>query len=74
MIHGGDRLVEIVVNGQSAASPRVPADGTTYAVKFDVPIDQSSWVVLRHFPELHTNPVIVRVGGTGGVRPRERAF
>jgi hypothetical protein len=28
-----------------------------------VKIDQSSWVALRHFPQLHTNAVPVIVGG-----------
>ena len=30
---------------------------------FDVPFERSSWVALRQFPPLHTNPVDVRVGG-----------
>lgn len=60
---GDTRLVELVVNGQVAAAKRVPADGKVHAVSFDLPIDKSSWVALRQFPQLHTNPVNVLVGG-----------
>jgi hypothetical protein len=41
----------------------VPADGREHAVEFSVPIQRSSWIALRQFPQLHTNPVIVLVGG-----------
>ncbi|HEX8041135.1 MAG TPA: CehA/McbA family metallohydrolase [Chryseosolibacter sp.] len=57
----GVRLVEVVVNGAVVASAEVPADGTQHAVRFDVPVSRSSWVALRQFPELHTNPVNVLV-------------
>jgi hypothetical protein len=59
----GLRLVEIVVNGRVAARREVPADGREHDVQFQVPLDGSSWVALRQFPELHTNPVYVLVGG-----------
>lgn len=58
-IEGGERLVEIVVNGRPVASRSVPADGTIHKLTFAVPINQSSWIALRHFPQLHTNPVTV---------------
>jgi hypothetical protein len=58
---GGERLVEIVVNGQVAASQKVPADGLLHELQFQIPIERSSWVALRQFPQLHTNPVIVQV-------------
>jgi hypothetical protein len=61
MLRGGVRLVEIVVNGLPVASREVPADGKLHDLAFEVPIEQSSWVALRHFPELHTNPVNVLV-------------
>jgi hypothetical protein len=32
-------------------------------LEFSIPVDKSSWVALRHFPSLHTNPVNVIVGG-----------
>jgi hypothetical protein len=57
------RLVELVVNGRVAASREVPADGREHAVEFSVAIERSSWVALRQFPQLHTNPVYVLVGG-----------
>ncbi len=63
MIRGGTRLVELVVNGRPVASQEVPADGKIHDLKFDVPIERSSWVALRHFPQMHTNPVNVLVGG-----------
>lgn len=59
---GGKRLVEIVVNGEVAATREVEADGKAHELSFDVKIDQSSWVALRQFPQLHTNPVSVIVG------------
>lgn len=59
----GRRLVEVVVNGRVAASREVPADGRLHAVEFSVPVERSSWVALRQFPQLHTNPVTVLVEG-----------
>jgi hypothetical protein len=63
LIPGGERLVEIVVNGKPVASRSVPADGREHDLEFGVPIDRSSWIALRHFPQLHTNPVDVLVAG-----------
>jgi hypothetical protein len=57
------RLVEIVVNGRPVASREVPADGREHAVEFAVPVERSSWIALRQFPQLHTNPVYVLVAG-----------
>jgi hypothetical protein len=59
----GQRLVEVVVNGRVAASREVPADGREHAVEFSVPVERSSWIALRQFPQLHTNPVNVLIGG-----------
>ena len=58
---GGERLVEIIVNGKPAASQRVPADRKIHSLQFRVPIDRSSWIALRQFPQLHTNPVNILV-------------
>ena len=63
VVHGGDRLVEIVVNGEVAASEKVPADGELHDLTFEIPIQTSSWIALRQFPQLHTNPVDVIVAG-----------
>jgi hypothetical protein len=56
------RLVELIVNGQVAAKKEVPADDRPHDIAFKVPIERSSWVALRHFPQMHTNPVEVLVG------------
>lgn len=60
-VDGGKRKVEIVVNGKAVASVDVPADGEPHEIEFPVFIGQSSWVALRHFPQLHTNPVNVLI-------------
>jgi hypothetical protein len=60
---GGKRLVEVVVNGKVAASREVPADDRVHELSFPIAIEQSSWVALRHFPQMHTNPVNVIVAG-----------
>jgi hypothetical protein len=59
----GRRLVEVVVNGRAVASREVPADGREHAVEVSVPVERSSWIALRQFPQLHTNPVTVLVNG-----------
>jgi hypothetical protein len=60
---GKVRKVELIVNGRVAATKEVPADDQEHDIEFSVPIEKSSWVALRHFPSLHTNPVNVIVGG-----------
>ena len=60
---GGVQRVEIVVNGRAIASDDVPADGKLHALHFEVEVGKSSWVALRSFPQLHTNPVNVLVAG-----------
>ncbi|PYV37965.1 MAG: hypothetical protein DMG06_26770, partial [Acidobacteria bacterium] len=57
------RLVELVINGQPVASKKVPADDQVHELEFSVRIDRSSWVAVRHFPQMHTNPVNVIIGG-----------
>ena len=63
VMRGGDRLVEVVINGVAKASAKVPADGKIHDLQFPIEIDRSSWVALRQFPQLHTNPVDVLVAG-----------
>ena len=63
MQRGGERLIEIVFNGRSVASRKIPADGQMHDVSFEVTVNQSGWVALRQFPQLHTNPVNVIVAG-----------
>jgi hypothetical protein len=60
---GKTRKVELIVNGTVAASKEVPADDKPHDISFDVTIERSSWVALRHFPQMHTNPVNVIVDG-----------
>jgi hypothetical protein len=58
---GGNRLVEIVMNGVPVASNSVPADGRVHTLRWRLPVSRSSWVALRQFPQLHANPVDVLV-------------
>jgi hypothetical protein len=60
---GPTRTVELIVNGQVVAKKDVPADDQEHEISFDVPVAKSSWVALRHFPQMHTNAVPVLVGG-----------
>jgi hypothetical protein len=60
---GKTRKVELVINGVAAASQDVPADDKEHDLTFTAKIEKSSWVALRHFPQMHTNPVNVLVGG-----------
>lgn len=60
---GGERLVEIVVNGEAVVAERVTADGNSHRLTFEIDVRESSWIALRQFPQLHTNPVNVLIGG-----------
>jgi hypothetical protein len=69
----GARMVDVVVNGRVVASREVPADGREHTLEFNVPIERSSWVAVRQFPQLHTNPVNVLVAGKPIRASRESA-
>lgn len=69
---GGMRKVELIVNGKVTASTNVPADDKIHEVSFSAPIERSSWVALRHFPQMHTNPVNVLVAGRP-IRPSRQS-
>jgi hypothetical protein len=58
---GGSRQVELVMNGQPVESKQVAADGQEHQLEFTVTIDRSSWIALRCFPQLHSNPIEVIV-------------
>jgi len=60
---GDTRKVELIVNGAVVATKDIAADDKSHDVTFDVNIDKSSWVALRQFPQMHTNPVNVLVAG-----------
>ena len=70
----GRRLVEVVVNGRVKASREVPADGQEHPLEFTVAVDRSSWIAVRQFPQLHTNPVNVIVAGKPIRASRESAL
>jgi len=60
---GGKRKVELIVNGLPVAAREVIADDQVHEVAFTADIARSSWVAVRQFPQLHTNPVNVIVEG-----------
>lgn len=53
--------VELIVNGQSIQTKKIPADGSLQNLSFDVDLKQSSWIALRVLPSCHTNPVFVEI-------------
>ncbi|MHB1079431.1 MAG: CehA/McbA family metallohydrolase [Prosthecobacter sp.] len=58
---GGKRKVELIVNGLPVAVREVPADDQVHEITFSTDIPRSSWVAVRQFPQMHTNPVNVIV-------------
>jgi hypothetical protein len=60
-VKGGEREVEIIFNGQPVASQVIPADGHVHRIERTITVDKSGWVAVRHFPQLHSNPVNVIV-------------
>lgn len=54
--------VELIVNGYPAERREITADGSVQSLSFDVDLPISSWVAVRIFPTVHTNPVYVLVG------------
>jgi hypothetical protein len=54
--------VEAIINAYPVAQQEIVADGSLKEVSLDVPIERSSWVALRLYPNAHTNPVFVVVG------------
>jgi len=55
--------VELIVNGRAAARKNIVADGTPREIKFDAPIERSSWLAVRILGSSHSNPVFVIVDG-----------
>jgi hypothetical protein len=70
---GKTRKVELIVNGRAVAEREVPADDRQHALTFEMPAERSCWVALRSFPQMHTNPVTVLVGGKPVRASRESA-
>jgi hypothetical protein len=56
-----DVNVEVVVNGNAVARQRMVADGSVRSLRFEVPIQESSWIALRILGAAHTNPIFVHV-------------
>jgi hypothetical protein len=54
--------VEVIVNGHPVARQEIVADGSVQPLSFDVDVPHSSWIAVRIFPSVHTNPVFVEVG------------
>jgi hypothetical protein len=54
--------VEVIVNGEPAARAEIIADGSTQPMNFEIDLAHSSWIAVRIFPSVHTNPVFVEVG------------
>lgn len=57
------RRVELVMNGNVVGTKEVQADDQIHDLAFEVDVPVSSWLALREFPQMHTNPVDVLVGG-----------
>jgi hypothetical protein len=55
--------VELIVNGKPVDSKEITADAQWKDISFDYPLDRSSWIALRIFPSVHTNPIFVLVDG-----------
>ena len=53
--------VEVIVNGEPVLTQMIEADGHVEELGFRVAIERSSWVAIRIFPSVHTNPVWVEV-------------
>ena len=53
--------VELVVNGEVVATKEIVADGSVHSLKFDVEVEESSWMAVRILPSVHTNPIWVSV-------------
>jgi hypothetical protein len=53
--------VELIVNGEVAAKQTIAADGNWNDLKWEIDVDRSSWIAIRIFPSLHTNPIFVEV-------------
>ncbi len=57
----GTREIELVVNGKVVQTKSIPCDGQEQLIEFTAQIESSSWLAVRVFPHLHTNPIEVIV-------------
>ncbi len=58
---GNSRLVEFVLNGKVVKAMNFPADGKVHEIAFEQDVVKSSWLALRSYPQMHTNPVNIKV-------------
>ncbi|MBM4005109.1 MAG: hypothetical protein FJ295_17780 [Planctomycetes bacterium] len=61
MIATGEREVELIMNGKVVGKKRVPADDAIHDLEWELNVERSSWIAVRHFPQLHTNPINVLI-------------
>lgn len=73
-LYGGKRTIELIVNGRVKARRTIPADGKLHDVRFNHHVEKSSWIALRQFPQLHTNPVLIKVADQPIRASRESAL
>ena len=55
--------VELIVNGHAVAKQEIEADGEFRELEWEIEVTQSSWIAIRIFPSLHSNPIFVEVDG-----------
>jgi len=55
--------VELIVNGFPVDTTEITADGTWSKISFKHRLAKSSWVALRIYPSVHTNPIFILVDG-----------
>lgn len=53
--------VELVINGEVVATREIEADGKLVDIDWEVDLKESSWVALRVFPSMHSNPIFVEI-------------
>lgn len=53
--------VELVMNGEVVATREIEADGKTVDIDWEIDLTKSSWVALRVFPSMHSNPIFVEI-------------
>lgn len=59
----GPLTVELIVNGYPVANAEIPAGGSLEEVQLEAKVNKSSWLALRIFPHVHTNPIFVLIDG-----------
>lgn len=57
----GNRTIELVVNGKVVQSKTIECTGEPNDIEFTAKIESSSWVAVRAFPHMHSNPIEVLV-------------